>query len=324
MNLRQLRYISEVAKHDLNISATAESLFTSQPGVSKQIRQLEDELGVQIFERSGRQLTRITPAGRAIIEFADRALIEVETLKSVAKEHSDPSVGELSLAATHTVARYVFTPVVEKLKRKFPRVHIHTHMGTPLQIAELVAHGRVDFGVATEAMEHFEDLVAIPCYRWRRCFLVPPGHPLLEVKPVTLAAVAEYPLVTYVFGFDRGSPLDTAFRREGLTPEVTVTATDADIIKDYVRMGLGVGIVATLAHDADSNSGLHAIDASDLIEVSTARLVFRRGLFVRGFMYDFLESFAPHLTRQLIEAAMSVRTRSAMDPLLVDVDLPLY
>lgn len=324
MNLRQLRYISEVAKHDLNVSATADSLFTSQPGVSKQIRQLEDELGVQIFERSGRQLTRITPAGRAIIELANRALIEVETLKSVAEEFSDPSTGTLSLAATHTVARYVFTPVVEKLKRTYPRVRIHIHMGTPLQIAELVAHAKVDFGVATEAMEHFEDLVAIPCYRWRRCFLVPPGHPLLEVEPVTLAAVAEYPLVTYVFGFDQGSPLDTAFRRAGLTPEVAVTATDADIIKDYVRMGLGVGIVATLAHDADERSGLMAIDASHLIEVSTARLVFRRGLFMRGFMYDFLESFAPHLTRDLIEAAMSVRTRSAMDPLLVDVDLPLY
>ena len=319
MNLRQLRYISEVAKHDLNVSATADSLFTSQPGVSKQIRQLEDELGVQIFERSGRQLTRITPAGRAIIELADRALIEVDTLKQAAQEYSDPS-----LAATHTVARYVFPPVVEKLTKRYPRVHIHTHMGTPLQIAELVAHGKVDFGIATEAMEHFEDLVAIPCYRWRRSFLVPPGHPLLEVKPLTLRAVAEYPLVTYVFGFDRGSPLDAAFRREGLTPEVAVTATDADIIKAYVRMGLGVGIVATLAHDADEDSGLLALDASEFVEVSTARLVFRRGLFFRGYMYEFLQLFAPHLTRELIESALSVRSRSAMDPLLVDVELPLF
>ena len=323
MNLRQLRYISEVAKHDLNVSATADSLFTSQPGVSKQIRQLEDELDVQIFERSGRRLTRITPAGRAIIELADRALIEVDTLKQAAQEYSDPSLGELSLAATHTVARYVFPPVVEKLKQKYPRVHIHTHMGTPLQIAELVAHGKVDFGIATEAMEHFEDLVAVPCYRWRRCFLVPPGHPLLDVEPLTLRAVAEYPLVTYVFGFDRGSPLDVAFRREGLTPEVAITATDADIIKAYVRMGLGVGIVATLAHDADADSGLHALDASEFVEISTARLVFRRGLFFRGYMYEFLELFAPHLTRDLIESVLSVRSRSAMDPLLVDVDLPL-
>jgi len=323
MNLRQLRYISEVAKHDLNVSATADALFTSQPGVSKQIRQLEDELGVQIFERSGRQLTRITPAGRAIIELADRALIEVETLKQAAQEYSDPALGELALAATHTVARYAFPPVIEKLVRKYPKVHIHTHMGTPLQISELVAHGKVDFGIATEAMEHFEDLVAIPCYRWRRSFLVPPGHPLLEVERLTLRDVAAYPLVTYVFGFDHGSPLDVAFRRERLTPEVAVTATDADIIKDYVRMGLGVGIVATLAHDADSDSGLRAIDASGLIEISTARVVFRRGLFFRGYMYDFLELFAPHLTRDLIEAALSVRSRSAMDPLLVDVDLPL-
>jgi LysR family cys regulon transcriptional activator len=221
------------------------------------------------------------------------------------------------------VARYAFPPVIEKLASKYPRVHIHTHMGTPLQIAELVAHGKVDFGIATEAMEHFEDLVAIPCYRWRRSFLVPPGHPLLDVKPLTLAAVAEYPLVTYVFGFDHGSPLEVAFRREGLSPDVAITATDADIIKTYVRMGLGVGIVATLAHDADENSDLEAIDASGLIEISTARVVFRRGLFFRGFMYEFLELFAPHLTRELIESALSVRSRSAMDPLLVDVDLPL-
>jgi LysR family cys regulon transcriptional activator len=207
--------------------------------------------------------------------------------------------------------------------KKYPRVHIHTHMGTPLQIADLVAHGKVDFGIATEAMEHFEDLVAIPCYRWRRSFLVPPGHPLLDVKPLTLAAVSEYPLVTYVFGFDHGSPLEVAFRRAGLTPEIAITATDADIIKTYVRMGLGVGIVATLAYDADRTSGLEAIDASELIDVSTARVVFRRGLYFRGFMYDFLALFAPHLTRELIESALSVRSRSAMDPLLVDVELPL-
>ena len=324
MNLRQLRYISEVARHDLNVSATADALYTSQPGVSKQIRQLEDELGVQIFERSGRQLTRITPAGEAIIELANRALIEVDSLRQAAQEHSDPAIGELSLAATHTVARYAFPPVIDKLVEKYPRVHIHTHLGTPLQIAELVAHGKVDFGIATEAMEHFEDLVAIPAYRWRRCFLVPPGHPLLEVENLTLQDVAKYPLVTYVFGFDHGSPLETAFRRAKVTPEVAVTATDADIIKEYVRMGLGVGIVATLAHDADKNSGLEAIDASELVEVSTARIVFRRGLFFRGYMYDFLELFAPHLTRELIEAALSVRSRSAMDPLLVDVDLPLF
>ena len=323
MNLRQLRYICEVARHDLNVSATAESLFTSQPGVSKQIRQLEDELGVQIFERSGRQLTRVTPAGRALIELANRALIEVDTLKQAAQEYSDPALGELSLAATHTVARYAFPPVIEKLTRKFPQVHIHSHMGTPLQIAELVAHGKVDFGIATEAMQHFEDLVAIPCYRWRRSFLVPPGHPLLDAQPLTLATVAQYPLVTYVFGFDHGAPLETAFRRAGVTPRVAFTATDADIIKTYVRMGLGVGIVATLAHEADKNSGLEAIDASGLIEISTARVVFRRGLFFRGYMYEFLSLFAAHLTRELIESALSVRSRSAMDPLLVDVDLPL-
>jgi len=225
-------------------------LFTSQPGVSKQIRQLEDELRVQIVERSGRQLTRITPAAPAIIELADRALLEVETLRQAAQEYSGPALGALSLAATHTVARYALPPVIEKLARRFPRVHIHTHMGTPLQIAELVAHGKVDFGIATEAMEHFEDLVAIPCYRWRRSFLVPPGHPLLDVKPLTLQAVAQYPLVTYVFGFDHGSPLEVDFRRAGLSPDEAITAPDADSLKPCFSMGLGRGLVATLAHDA--------------------------------------------------------------------------
>jgi LysR family cys regulon transcriptional activator len=324
MNLRQLRYISAVAKHGLNVSATAESLYTSQPGVSKQIRQLEDELGVQIFERSGRQLTRITPAGEAIIELAERALIEVESLKQAAQEYSDPSLGSLSLAATHTVARYAFPPVIEKFVERYPHVHIHTHLGTPLQIAELVDNGSVDFGIATEAMEHFEDLVAIPCYRWRRSVLVPADHPLVNAEPLTLEAVAEHPLVTYVFGFDRGAPLDVAFRAAGITPQVSFTATDADIIKKYVRMGLGVGIVATLAYDAEKDTDLRALDASHIFEVSIARIVFRRGLFFRGYMYGFLELFAAHLTRELIEAALSVRSRTAVDPLLVDVDLPLF
>jgi LysR family cys regulon transcriptional activator len=324
MNLRQLRYITAVAKHGLNVSATAESLHTSQPGVSKQIRQLEDELGVQIFERSGRQLTRITPAGHAIIEIANRALVEIESLKQAAQEHSDASLGTLSMAATHTVARYAFPPVLEKFVERYPKVHVHTHLGTPHQIAELVANGDVDFGIATEAMEHFEDLVAIPCYRWRRSVLVPKDHPLVNVEPLTLRAVADHPLVTYVFGFDRGAPLDVAFRAEGLAPNVAFTATDADIIKKYVRMGLGAGIVATLAYDAANDTDLRALDASHLFEVSTARIVFRRGLFFRTFMYDFLELFAAHLTRDLIESVLSVRSRTAMDPLLVDVDLPLF
>ena len=324
MNLRQLRYISAVARHGLNVSATAESLHTSQPGVSKQIRLLEEELGVQIFERSGRQLTRITPAGEAIIEYAERALVEVETLRQAAQEHTDPTRGSLSLAATHTVARYAFPPVIARFVQAYPDVGIHFHMGTPMQIAELVASGTVDFGIATEGMEHFEDLVAIPCYRWRRSVLVPAGHPLAAESPLTLAAIARYPVVTYVFGFDRGSPLDVAFRAEGLEPEVHFTATDADIVKTYVRLGLGVGIVATLAYDAALDADLRALDASHLFEVSVARIVFRRGIFFRGFMYDFLELFASHLTRELIGAALSVRTRSAMDPLLVDTELPLY
>lgn len=324
MNLRQLQFITAVAKHGLNVSATAERLFTSQPGVSKQIRQLEEELGIQIFERSGRQLTRITPAGKAIIQLAERALIEVETLKQAAQEFSDPQLGTLSVAATHTVIRVAFPPVVEKFVETFPKIDLHFHMGTPFQIAELVADGRVDLGIATEAMQHFEDLVAIPCYRWRRSVLVPPDHPLVKVHPLTLEALADFPLVTYVFGFDPGSPLDVAFREKGLTPKVRLTATDAEIIKSYVRMGLGAGIVATLAYDEKYDSDLRALDASHLFEVTTARVVFRRGTFFREFMYTFLELFAPHLTREIVESALTVRSRTALDPLFLDAELPVF
>ncbi len=324
MNLRQLQYISAVAKNGLNVSATAESLFTSQPGVSKQIRQLEDELGVQIFERSGRQLTRITPAGEAIIEFAERALVEVDTLRVAAQEHRDPHVGKISLAMTHTVALYLFPPVIERFVERFPRVTIELHTGSPSQIAEMVNSGIAQFGIATEVMAHFEDLVAVPCYRWRRAVIVPVGHPLTGVEPLTLEAIAEYPLSTYVFGFDRGAPLDEAFRKRGLTPDVHFTATDADVVKTYVRRGLGVGIVAALAYDAEADPDLACLEATHLFEISTARLVFRRGTFFRRFMFEFITEFAPHLTEDSMRMALGLRGKTNLDPVFADTELPAY
>ncbi len=322
MNIRQLRFISAVAKHGLNVSATADSLYTSQPGVSKQIRQLEDELGVQIFERSGRQLTRITPAGEAIIELADRALIELDTIKRAAQEFSDPGRGHLSIATTHTQAKYTLPPVLQALKERFPRVTVALHQGTPLQIAQLLSDGQADFAIATEAMEHFEDLVMLPCYRWHRGILVPAGHPLAAKHPVTLADVAAYPLITYVFGFTGRSRLDAAFKKAGLKPTLSLTATDADVIKTYVRAKLGIGIIARMAHDPDSDPDLRMLDASHLFEPSTTRIGFRRGSYLRGYMYDFIETFAPHLTRDVVDTARAVRSRSALDALFMDVGLP--
>ncbi len=324
MNIRQLRYISAVARHGLNVSATAESLYTSQPGVSKQIRQLEDELGVQIFERNGRQLTRITPAGKAIIELADRALIEVDTIKEAALEFSDPTLGNLAIAASHTQARYALPPVIKHFVTRFPRVSIQLHQGTPMQIAELTMEGKVDLAIATEAMEHFEDLVMFPCYRWNRAVVVPKGHPLCDIKPLTMAALAEHPIATYVFGFTGRSKLDVAFNKLGLKPNVIFTATDADIIKTYVRAGIGVGIIARMAVDEEKDADLCALDAAHLFEPSTTKIGFRRATFLRGYTYEFIELFAPHLGKELIDTAVKLRTRAAVDPLFVDVELPVY
>lgn len=323
MNIRQLRYISAVARHGLNVSATAESLYTSQPGVSKQIRQLEDELGVQIFERNGRQLTRITPAGKAIIELADRALIEVDTIKEAALEFSDPTLGNLAIAASHTQARYALPPVIKRFVSRYPRVSIQLHQGTPVQIAELTMEGKVDLAIATEAMEHFEDLVMFPCYRWNRAVVVPKGHPLCDVKPLTLKALAEHPIATYVFGFTGRSKLDVAFNKIGVKPNVIFTATDADIIKTYVRAGIGVGIIARMAVDEKKDADLCALEANHLFETSTTKIGFRRATFLRGYTYDFIEMFAPHLQKELIDTAVKLRGRAAVDPLFVDVELPV-
>ena len=243
MKLQQLRYIWEVARHDLNVSATAAALFTSQPGISKQIRMLEDELGVEVFARSGKHLTHIPPAGKAILTIAGEILQQTESIRRVSQEYRDESRGELSIATTHTQARYALPPVIQQFTGRFPDVSLHMHQGTPMQISELAANGSVDFAIATEALDLFTDLVMMPCYRWNRTVVVPEGHPLTKVTPLTLEALAEYPIVTYVFGFTGRSKLDDAFVDKGLEPKVVFTAADADVIKTYVRLGMGVGII---------------------------------------------------------------------------------
>ncbi|WP_127474965.1 HTH-type transcriptional regulator CysB [Sulfurivermis fontis] len=322
MNLQQLRYITAVAREGLNISMAAERLFTSQPGVSRQIRQLEDELGVQIFERRGKQLVRVTAAGEAVLALAQRALVDLEQIRRTAQEFRAPDKGTLSIATTHTQARYALPRVVSRFVRRYPAVTLHLHQGTPMQIAELAADGAVDFAIATEAMEHFENLVMLPCYHWNRAIITPCDHPLREVQPLTLEAVAEYPILTYVFGFTGRSQLDTAFRQRGLQPHVVFTATDADVIKTYVRLGLGVGIVARMAYAPDIDTDLCALDASHLFEPSTTRIGLRRGITLRGYMYDFIAEFAPHLTRARVDAAMATTSHTACDALFTPLSLP--
>ena len=323
MKLQQLRYIWEVSRHDLNVSATAQSLFTSQPGISKQIRLLEDELGLEIFSRSGKHLTHITPAGEQVIAKAGQILREVGSNKKVAQEFKDEQKGTLNLATTHTQARYALPAVISSFIQSYPDVALNMHQGTPIQIAELASEGEVDFAIATEALEHFTDLVMLPCYNWNRCIVVPRNHPLTRADDLTLEQVATYRLVTYVFGFTGRSKLDEAFSRAGLEPKVVFTATDADVIKTYVRSGLGIGIIAKMAYNKDADSDLVALDASHLFDYSTTMIGCHRGTFLRGYMYKFFELFAPHLTRQRVEDAFVSVNQGEVDALFSDVTLPV-
>lgn len=322
MKLQQLRYIWEVARHDLNVSATAQSLYTSQPGISKQIRLLEDELGVEVFARSGKHLTRVTPAGEAILEVAGDILRKVESIKQVAQEFSNEKMGSLEVATTHTQARYALPKTIHRFIQSYPDVSLHMHQGTPMQIAEMAANGNVDFAIATEAMSHFNDLIMMPCYRWNRSVVVPKDHPLAQVAKLTLQDIVQYPIVTYVFGFTGRSKLDDAFSQEGLEPKVVFTAVDSDVIKTYVRLGLGVGIIATMAFDERQDQDLVALDASHLFEYSTTKIGFRKGTFLRGYMYDFIQQFAPHLTPDVVRRVQACHNRAEIEEMFAHQVLP--
>ena len=328
MKLQQLKYIWEVAHHDLNVSATAHSLFTSQPGISKQIRLLEDELGVDIFARSGKHLTHVTPVGEAILEMAGDILRQVGTIKEIAQEYSDEKVGSLSIATTHTQARYALPNVIEGFRKAYPDVALHMNQGSPAQIAELAANGDVDFAIATEGLELFADLVMMPCYKWNRSIVLPKEHRLCRVYEdqgnITLSDIAEYPLVTYVFGFTGRSRLDDAFSAENLNPNVVFTATDTDVIKTYVRLGLGVGIIAAMAYDSEMDGDLAILDASSLFEESVTHIGFRKGTFLRAYMYDFIERFAPHLDRKLVDRAVGQKTLIERAELFSGIEVPQY
>ena len=322
MKLQQLRYIWEVARHDLNVSATAQSLYTSQPGISKQIRLLEDELGVEVFSRSGKHLTRVTPAGQAILSIAGEILQKVESIKQVAQEFSDERKGSLDVATTHTQARYALPPTITSFMKQYPDVSLHMHQGTPMQISEMAANGSVDFAIATEAMSHFSDLIMMPCYRWNRSVVVPKDHPLTQVSKISLDDLAAQPIVTYVFGFTGRSKLDEAFVKAGLEPKVVFTAVDSDVIKTYVRLGLGVGIIATMAFDEQQDTDLVALDASHLFEPSTTKIGFRKGTFLRGYMYDFIQRFAPHLTPDVVREVQACSNRNEIDEIFANQELP--
>ena len=323
MKLQQLRYIWEVAHHDLNVSATAQSLFTSQPGISKQIRLLEDELDVEIFARSGKHLTHVTQVGEVIIGMAGEILRRVGEIKEVAQEYSNQKEGSLTIATTHTQARYALPEVIQDFRVEYPAVALHMNQGSPEQIAELAASGHADFAIATEGLSLFQDLIMMPCYRWNRAVVVPKDHPLASHDKLTLDAVAAFPICTYVFGFTGRSKLDDAFNQAGLDPTVVFTATDTDVIKKYVRLGLGVGIIAKMAYDEAQDQDLVALDAGHLFESSVTHIGFRKGTFLRQFMLDFIEGFAPHLTQDVVDQAVAASTSAERAALFDTMELPL-
>ena len=304
MKLQQLRYILEIQRQGLNVSEAAETLFTSQPGISKQVKLLEDELGVTIFERSGKRFTGVTEPGKAILASAEQILREAENLKRASAEFATGNSGRLVLAVTHTQARYALPLVVRDFITEHPGVKLELHQGNPTQIAEWVINGDADLGIATEALDRYPQLVTLPVRQWSHCVIAPDGHPILQQQPLSLNELVKWPLITYDTAFSGRSHINQAFERIASSPNVVLTALDADVIKTYVSLGLGLGIISALAYDARRDAGLQALDAAHLFESNTTRLALRRGTYLRRYDYEFIEKFAPHLSRHAVEMAM--------------------
>jgi LysR family cys regulon transcriptional activator len=300
MTLQQLRYLQEIVKNKLSISAAAQALYTSQPGISKQIKLLEEELGIDIFVRNGKRLAALTEPGKAILEVADRMLLDAANLKKVGQEFRSQREGELTIATTHTQARYALPPVIGQFIKQYPEVKLGLHQGNPTQIAEQVLSGEADIGIATESLTLYDDLVTLPCYEWHHCVIVPANHPLMQAKKLTLKKLAEYPIITYDFAFTGRNKINQAFSEAGITPNIALTAIDADVIKTYVELGMGVGIVAQMAFVPERDKHLKMLDAGHLFEPSTTRIAIRKNQYLRGFAYHFMELVAPHLTRDVV------------------------
>lgn len=306
MKLHQLRYLNEVAKQGLSVTSAADALFTSQPGVSKQIQLFEEELGLQIFQRNGKRLIGVTEPGAKVLALAAKVIREIDNIKRVGDEFSNVETGALTIATTHTQARYKLPAAVKAFMTQYPLVKLNIHQGNPSQVAAQVASGEADIGIATESISNEESLLCLPCYQWNRSVIVPKDHPLLKDIPLTLEKLAAYPLITYDFAFTGGTLVSKIFTDAGLAPNVVLTAIDADVIKTYVNLGLGVGLLANMAFDAERDNHLAAIDASHLFPDSTTYLGVRKDAFLRGYMYGFIEIIAPHFTRKAVNNALKI------------------
>jgi LysR family cys regulon transcriptional activator len=304
MNLQQLRFFNEVVRQGLNISNAASALYTSQPGVSKQIKLLEEELGIEIFVRNGKRIEAITEPGKAVLEIAQRMLHDAGNLKQVAEEFHSQGSGNLTIATTHTQARYALPPTVRQFIKSYPGVQLGLHQGSPTQIAEMLLSGEAHIGIATESLTLYDELVTLPCYEWNHCVITPLRHPLLEEKKLTLAKIAQYPIITYDFAFSGRGKINAAFDAANIRPNTILTAIDSDVIKTYVELGLGIGILAKMAYIPERDKHLRMMDAAHLFKPSTTRIAVRKNEYLRGYTYDFIELFAPHLTRTVVARAM--------------------
>ncbi len=324
MKLQQLRFLVAVAENGLNITAAAEKLFTSQPGVSKQLRLLEEELGVPLFVRKGKSLESLTEPGKEVVRRATAIMKEVEAISALNGTAYEEETGTLSIGTTHTQARYVLPEVIREFRERYPNVTLDLHMGTTDQLADMMNARTIDFAIATSSTDLFPDLVLLPCYRWDRAVIVPSDHVLAKYKQkLTLAKLAEFPLVTYVFTSNKESSFKRAFREAGLEPDVVFTARDADVIKTYVKMGMGVGVVASMAQGCDEHEGLVSLDGEGLFPRCTTWMGFRKDVVMRRYMYEFMELFAPHLDERTVRDAVELDDQVAVDAQFDLDSLPL-
>jgi LysR family cys regulon transcriptional activator len=304
MNFQQLRIIRETPRCNFNLTEVANNLYTSQSGVSKHIKDLEDELGVELFVRKGKRLLGMTEPGREMVKIVERLLLDAHNIKNLADQYSRQDQGSLTVATTHTQARYVLPDIVVEFRKQFPKVKLHLHQGSPREIAQMLLEGRADIGIATEALGDVEGLVSYPYHSWHHGVIVPAGHPLEKnreknKKKLTLQAIAEYPIITYHEGFTGRARIEEAFNGAGLQPEIVLSALDADVIKSYVELGLGIGIVASLAFSPERDKGLRLLDCSHLFPENVTRIAIREGHLLRQFAYHFIGLCAPKVLTQL-------------------------
>jgi LysR family cys regulon transcriptional activator len=308
MNLQQLRIIREAVRQDFNLTEVANTLYTSQPGVSKHIKDLEDELGIEIFVRRGKRLIGLTAPGRELVEIVERILIDLQNLQRVADQFASRDAGGLVIATTHTQARYALPDIIKWFKSIYPKVHLTLLQCSPPEIVELIKNGNADIGIATEAVNKIPDLISFPCYSWHHAVIVPHDHDLARKSSVTIEDLMEFPIVTYHEGFTGRDHIDSAFAASGAVPDIVLSAIDADVIKTYVVLGMGVGIIASIAYNTEQDGNLHLIEASNIFSACTTHLAIRRGAYLRNYAHDFIMKFCSQLNDNTIREALKLNS----------------